>query len=714
MRYPFFAAVWLVAGSLAVATASRASSAPSATPAATFFTDGTVLATAATNDRIYVGGDFSLIGAATGSWVQIGPDGNPVGNRPFLAGEVSAAVPDGRGGWFVAGAIAAVGTVGRSAKVVHLKAGGELDRSWHVSVGGGPVTALAVSGKTLLLGGGFKTVGGKPRRALAAVSVARGRLLGWRLHGYPRYIKKGKPAGAGTITTLAVSGSTLYVGGSFGQIGGSRREDLAAIGVRTGRATVWNPSPNSSVAVIRPSGSTVYVAGSFSRIGGAARNGAAALNATSGRSRSFNAHAPAYATISDLVVGPSAVYLAGDFSSLGGRSRHLLAAVDRRTGAVTPWESSISGDEVDTLALDVSRNTLYLAGELEEVGGQRRDTLAAVDTRSGEVTAWDPRALGDIAVLSARPGGVVFAGGDIEFVGGLRRHGLAAITPAGGLTDWDPNLDGIVRALAFDASKSRLYVGGAFAPGDVPSQRNLAVVDTATGVLRAFGGGTNSGVWTIAPSVDGSMLFIGGAFVTVAGKRRTRLAALDPATGALLSWNSGANDLVRVVLPASDSLYVGGDFTSAGGLSRPRLVKLDLDSGAALGWSPEPDDKVWALELRDETLYVGGEFGQIGGKSRNGLAAINVESEQASSWDPNADGTVRALRASGDRTRLYAGGEFEKIGTARRSYAEFSLPQGSLTGWSPTSAFDAYSISLTPDGSVLVFAGDGGLDVFRT
>ena len=121
-----------------------------------------------------------------------------------------------------------------------------------------------------------------------------------------------------------------------------------------------------------------------------------------------------------------------------------------------------------------------------------------------------------------------------------------------------------------------------------------------------------------------------------------------------------------------------------------------------------------AIELRDETLYVGGEFGQIGGKSRNGLAAINVESEQASSWDPNADGTVRALRASGDRTRLYAGGEFEKIGTARRSYAEFSLPQGSLTGWSPTSAFDAYSISLTPDGSVLVFAGDGGLDVFRT
>ena len=684
------------------------------TPAATFFTDGTVLATVASSDRIYVGGDFSLIGAATGSWVAIGPDGNPVSNRPLLAGEVNAAVPDGRGGWFVAGPIAGVGAVAHSAKVAHLRPSGELDRSWHVTVGGGLVTTLALSGKTLFLGGRFKAVDGNPRRALAAVSAARGRLLRWRLHGYPRFIVKGKPAGAGTISTLAVSGPTLYVGGSFGQIGGRRRNDLAAIAVPTGRATTWNPAPNSSVTVIRPSGGTVYVGGYFARIGGAARNGVAALNATSGRSRSFNAHVPADSGIDDLAVGPSTVYIAGDFSSLGGRSRHLLAAVDRRTGAVTSWEPSISGDSVAVVALDASRNTLYLAGELAEVGGQRRDTLAAVDTRSGEVTAWDPRALADIQVLSARPGGVVFAGGHIAFVGGVRRHGLASLTPAGGLTDWNPDLDGIVRALAFDSSTSRLYVGGAFAPGDVPAQRNLAVVDTATGAVHAFGGGTNSGVWAIAPSLDGSTLFIGGAFVTVAGKRRTRLAALDPATGALLPWNSGANDLVRVVLPASDALYVGGDFRSAGGLSRPRLVKLDLDSGAALGWSPEPDDRVWALELRDQTLYVGGEFGQIGGKSRNALAAINVESDQASSWDPNADMQVRSLRASPDRTRLYAGGEFEKIGTARRGYAEFSLPEGSLTGWSPLSAFDAYSITFTPDGSVLVFAGDGGLSLFRT
>jgi trimeric autotransporter adhesin len=695
--------------------ASSAERAVAAMPSGTFFVDGTVLTVAAAPDRVYVGGDFSLIGAPTGSWVAISPEGTPVAGRPSVAGAVTASVQDGRGGWFIAGAIDAVGSTERSARVVHLRANGELDRGWRVAVGGGRVDALALRGTTLFLGGTFKSVAGKARRALAAVGARRGQLLPWRLRGEPRLVEKGKPAGAGSIATLAFAGDgrTLYLSGFFGQIGGRRRAGLAAVRLGTGLATPWNPAPNGSVEVIRPRGSVVFVGGDFTQIGGARRNAVAALDATTGRSRSFDAHAAQYASVSDLVVGRAALYIAGDFNSLGGRSRHLLGAVDLRTGSITPWEPSVTGDDVTAIALDAARNTVYFAGDLAEVGGQRRDGLAAVDARTGAVTGWDPRALGEIAILAIGAGGTVFAGGEIAFVGGARRHGLASISSGAALTDWDPNLEGIVRALALHPDKSRLYVGGAFAPGDARTQRNLAVVDTATGALHAFGGGTNSGVWTIAPSADGSTLYVGGAFVTVAGKRRTRLASLDSATGALLPWNSGANDLVRIVLPADDALYVGGDFASAGGLARPRLVKLDLDTGAALGWNPEPDDTVWALELRNETLYVGGEFAQIGGRTRNALAALDVESGDASSWDPNADATVRALRLSPDRTRLYAAGEFTKVGSARRGYAEFSLPQGSLTGWSPAAAFDGYALAFTPDGSLLVIGGEGGVDLFR-
>jgi hypothetical protein len=709
-------AVILLVASVAGLPAASATSSFVPNPSEVFFANGTILSVAAAPGQIYVGGDFTLIGRPTGSWVAIGPDGKPVAGRPQVAGFVSAATPDGRNGWFVAGTIRGVGARERSAAVVHLRANGELDESWRVAVRGGRVAALALRGRMLFLGGDFKTVGGKVRHGLAAVGSTRGRLLGWRLQGDPRVIQKGQRAGAGSISALAVSRDrrALYLSGYFNRIGSVQRAGLAAVAVGSGRVTRWNPAPTGSVEVIRPAprSRVVFVGGDFTRIGGASRNAVAAVDATTARSLPFNAHASRYASVSDVIVTATTVYVAGDFSSLGGKSRHLLAALDARTGAVTPWEPSVSGDDVTALALDASRSTIYLAGDLTEVGGQQRDALGAVDIRTGAATPWDPRALGDIAILSAGAQGSVFAGGDIAFVGGARRHGLASFAAGGSLTDWDPAIQGIVRALAIRPDNSRLYVGGAFAPGDAPAQRNLAVVDLSTGALRAFGGGTNSGVWAMAPSADGSTLYIGGAFVTVAGKRRTRLAALDAGTGELLSWNSGANDLVRVLLPTAEALYVGGDFVSAGGLSRPRLVKLDTGTGAALGWSPDPDDNVWALELRDETLYVGGEFGQIGGRTRNALAAVDVESGDASSWDPNADETVRVLRLSPDHGRLFAAGEFEKIGNATRGYAEFSLPQGSLTGWSPLAAFDGYALAFAQGGSLLVIGGRGGVDVF--
>jgi hypothetical protein len=185
-------------------------------------------------------------------------------------------------------------------------------------------------------------------------------------------------------------------------------------------------------------GRGVFLGGDFTRIGGAARNAIAAVNVGNGRSLAFNAHASQYAGISDLAVTSSVVYVAGSFTTLGGKSRHLLAGLNPRTGAVTGWEPNVSGDDVTALAVDPRQNAVYIAGNLNEVGGQQRDTLAAVDAHTGGVTPWDPRALGRISILVRTAGGLVFAGGDIAFVGGSRRHGLASFGRDGSLSDWNP------------------------------------------------------------------------------------------------------------------------------------------------------------------------------------------------------------------------------------------------------------------------------------
>jgi len=46
---------------------------------------------------------------------------------------------------------------------------------------------------------------------------------------------------------VAVSGSTVYAGGSFSYIGGQGRNYIAAIDPSTGNATSWNPNSNNNV-----------------------------------------------------------------------------------------------------------------------------------------------------------------------------------------------------------------------------------------------------------------------------------------------------------------------------------------------------------------------------------------------------------------------------------------------------------------------------------
>jgi hypothetical protein len=98
-------------------------------PAAAWVTDGDVLAIAAAGGSVYVGGDFGLIGRATGSWAEI-RSADPPSARVLpgrIDGDVQAAVGDGRGGWFLLGDIGAVDGVEPRTDIVHLDGAGNLD-----------------------------------------------------------------------------------------------------------------------------------------------------------------------------------------------------------------------------------------------------------------------------------------------------------------------------------------------------------------------------------------------------------------------------------------------------------------------------------------------------------------------------------------------------------------------------------------------------------
>ena len=70
------------------------------------------------------------------------------------------------------------------------------------------------------------------------------------------------------MNALAVSGSTVYAGGTFSSIGGQSRNRIAALDASTGDATAWDPNASNAVFALAVSGSTVYAGGDFTTIGG--------------------------------------------------------------------------------------------------------------------------------------------------------------------------------------------------------------------------------------------------------------------------------------------------------------------------------------------------------------------------------------------------------------------------------------------------------------
>ena len=74
------------------------------------------------------------------------------------------------------------------------------------------------------------------------------------------------PNADSSVLALAVSGGTIFAGGTFTSVGRQRRNSIAAINALTGLATSWNPDiPRDifQVPSLAVSGETVYAGGSY-------------------------------------------------------------------------------------------------------------------------------------------------------------------------------------------------------------------------------------------------------------------------------------------------------------------------------------------------------------------------------------------------------------------------------------------------------------------
>jgi hypothetical protein len=392
-----------------------------------------VNALAASASTVYLGGSFTGFSPFTGPLVAFRrPDGTRESSYPAVVGrEVRAITSDGRrGGWFVGGDFGSAGGVA-CANLVHIKRDRSVDRAW-CPAPDGTVFALVRVGRRLYVGGDFETIGGRVRPAIAALRTDDGAASRWNAHARSTVdVECG--CNSREVSALAVRGASLYVGGFFSAIGGRPRDWLAALDVATAKARAWRPRlrprsyrENARVDAIAVSASTVYVAGRFSTVNRQLRANVAAIDATSGALKPW--HPNANDEVDTIVLAGSRVYLGGVFTRIGGRARPSLAAVDRVRGRAFAWNPAIRGGGVESLAL--AGSLVYAVGDFAAAAGEGRTGLAAIDTRTGKPDALET--LHRVAALQHRIRGRSLQDPDHDRRRVLQRRTDDAASRAGG------------------------------------------------------------------------------------------------------------------------------------------------------------------------------------------------------------------------------------------------------------------------------------------
>lgn len=313
---------------------------------------------------------------------------------------ITAAVPDGRGGWYVGGFFTRIGGKPRT-RLAHLLPDGSVDPRFRIAVGRRGdrswVRALTRRGRVLYVGCACRLVGGRYRPGLVAIDLRTQRVL-----------DAFEPGLWIDVDRLATTRERLLV---------ARNDNypvpgITALDLRTGAVERgWNAGfrligDAGTFSTVVPKGRRVFVAGAF-RVTGFRRNGLVALDAATGAvDRAWAPKPPdcpvciGFASLSGLAVSDERVYVSGSFTRLGGLPRNGVVALDPRTGAVDrSWRPARGSQTILTLALAAGR--LYLG---------TGTGLLALDARTGAAAHAPKLPFREVFPLSAS-GGRLLVGG---------------------------------------------------------------------------------------------------------------------------------------------------------------------------------------------------------------------------------------------------------------------------------------------------------------
>jgi hypothetical protein len=422
------------------------------------------------------------------------------------------------------------------------------------------------SGK-LFVGGDFTSAGGVERRSVAALDAAGDVDPAFENNGLKDGFSQGDPA---RIVAMAFGNGRLYVGGDIREVDGEDRFGVFALNAATGaidesfNGETGGPG-GGEIKDLELRDGRLYAAGSFAEIGGAARRNLAALDPATGVPVPGFAPNPSHVSnfddVAEIAIQGQRMYVGGRFDTIGGLARDWIAALDLSTGAVDPaFDLDLETTQtqpIRSLATDGTR--VYVGGFFSSVNGFPRGNVAAVTADTGDtVVGWNVTAgsaVDDIAVAGDR----VFVAGFFNQINGTTRRGFAAVSRSGGALDaWDPLVASPLVAGAPGSGNSialahgRIDMGGNFNRVDgrprsaylsvtTPMPVN-SVAPAISGTPRAGQALTcSTGTWSNAPTFAFEWLRDGQP-----------IAGATAATYALTASDAGRSISCRVTASNSD------------------------------------------------------------------------------------------------------------------------------------------------------------------
>ncbi len=518
-------------------------------------------------------------------------------------------------------------------------------------------------------------------------------------------------ASTGRVLERLADGS-IVVGGDFTYVNGNPISHLTKFDADGQLQTGWRPEPNGVVNALASSGEHVYIAGSFQSFGGQAIARLARVRIDTGQVDPQ--WAPVVnATVKHLTLdGNGGLIAAGDFGTVGGVPRVRLARIVIETGSLdTSWQHTLPLQA--PTALLASGTSLFVADQ-----GNVYKLSIATGLLDTTWTVNNPNASAIIALAERQ--GFLYVGGAFTHlkVGGavaVARNRVARVSLTSPYTldaTWNPDANGPVNAIAFDASEA-VYIVGEFTTVGGAARGQIAKLSSAgTGApaaLFVFNNSASRQFYDVL-ATSTQLYVAGGRFLLDFGvpDRRFGMAAFNLSNAQLSTrlYDLGTRGSISAIARQPDGSYiVGGAFVKAGTRERQNLFRQLASGELDLGWNPGASSEVRAIAATDMHVFVGGTFSTIGGVQRFSLAKIDSFGIGVvdATWIPQVTGNFgfpQIMKIDESRQMVVIG---LAEGLLRIPISGNGQPD---PNWNALASASIVALDIAPDG--MVYAGGDG------